>query len=158
MVLLQGTFTNSGAKHNWILLNLKISFTRKARQTEKKSNLAVKPQSIPPLWGSLVPRNWTKWACITEWPVKHGRVFLVPRKKWLFTRYQNIKAMFIWPCCTRGILEAELLDMRIWHFFWIFFLLMTSGVDPVSESGYGSGALGSDLWKIFKIPSNELSR
>ena len=50
----------------------------------------------------------------TGWPVKHGRVFLVPWKKWLFqctceqwckldksvyTRYQKNTAMFIWSPC-----------------------------------------------------------
>ena len=51
----------------------------------------------------------------TGWPVKLGRVFLVPCKKWLvqytlvqkhtldkslFTRYQKNTAMFIWSGCT----------------------------------------------------------
>ena len=34
------------------------------------------------------------------------------------------------------------------------FNLKTSDVDPVSESG----ALGPDLWKLFKIPLNEFYR
>ena len=36
-------------------------------------------------------------------------------------------------------------------------ILKFSDVDPVSGSESGSGALGPDLWKIFKIPLNEFS-
>ena len=56
-----------------------------------------------------------KYYSTTEWPVKHGRVFLVHWKKWLvqctrlqwhtldktrYTRYQKNTAMYNWPPCT----------------------------------------------------------